>query len=150
MPNDHYFIHKGVVFSDRSPKPHYPEAKRAYQWIGIEPGDLSAGTGEDSQQVCLHHPRRVPGLLDASPRTGEVIDKGNLWNRSTWRPGRIRRVTIPVKKIAPVPGAEYFLRVSFALAQDELWAKAGYEVAAAQFKLPIEACPHVGRRRDAR
>ncbi len=23
VPNDHYFIHKGVVFSDRSPKPHY-------------------------------------------------------------------------------------------------------------------------------
>ena len=22
VPNDHYFIHKGVVFSDRSPKPH--------------------------------------------------------------------------------------------------------------------------------
>ena len=31
VPNDHYFIHKGVVFADRSPKPHYPEMKKAYQ-----------------------------------------------------------------------------------------------------------------------
>ena len=44
VPNDHYFIHKGVVFSDRQPKPHYPEMKRAYQWIGIAPDDLTAGT----------------------------------------------------------------------------------------------------------
>ena len=33
FPNDHYFIHKGVVASDRSLKPHYPEMKKAYQWI---------------------------------------------------------------------------------------------------------------------
>lgn len=34
-PNDKYFIHKGVVFSDRSEKPHYPELKHAYQWVTI-------------------------------------------------------------------------------------------------------------------
>jgi beta-galactosidase len=43
VPNDHYFIHKGVIFSDRTPKPHYPEMKRVYQWIGIAADDLSAG-----------------------------------------------------------------------------------------------------------
>ncbi|MCX7007493.1 MAG: glycoside hydrolase family 2, partial [Kiritimatiellaeota bacterium] len=43
VPNDHYFIHKGVVFADRSPKPHYPEMKKAYQWIAIEADDLAAG-----------------------------------------------------------------------------------------------------------
>ena len=40
-PNDEYFIHKGVVFSDRSPKPHFPEVKRAYQWIAFK--DLGGG-----------------------------------------------------------------------------------------------------------
>src|ERR1035437_4089085 len=43
VPNDQYFIHKGVVFSDRSPKPHYPEMKRVYQWISIKADDLAAG-----------------------------------------------------------------------------------------------------------
>ncbi|HVV06043.1 MAG TPA: glycoside hydrolase family 2 TIM barrel-domain containing protein, partial [Puia sp.] len=42
-PNDHYFIHKGVVFSDRTPKPHYPELKRAYQWIRTLAKDLEHG-----------------------------------------------------------------------------------------------------------
>src|ERR1035437_6438722 len=36
-PNDHYFIHKGVISYDRSTtgnnvKPHYPEMKKAFQW----------------------------------------------------------------------------------------------------------------------
>jgi beta-galactosidase len=39
VPNDKYFIHKGVVFSDRTPKPHFPEVKRAYQWIGFAADD---------------------------------------------------------------------------------------------------------------
>ena len=54
-------------------------------------------------------------------------------------PGAETVLTAAFKKFTPKPGAEYFLRVSFALAKDELWAKKGYEVAAAQFKLPIEA-----------
>ncbi|MDQ6812814.1 MAG: FxLYD domain-containing protein, partial [Bacteroidota bacterium] len=43
FPNDRYFIHKGVVFSDRSPKPHFPELKHAYQWISIREKDLKGG-----------------------------------------------------------------------------------------------------------
>ncbi|MBN1563426.1 MAG: DUF4981 domain-containing protein, partial [Anaerolineae bacterium] len=35
------------------------------------------------------------------------------------------------------PGAEYWLTISFALAQDQLWAEAGHEVAWEQFKLPV-------------
>ena len=86
VPNDHYFIHKGVVFSDRSPKPHYPEAKRAYQWIGIEAEDLAAGQGQDPQQVRVHHPRRVRGPLD-DQRGRQVRRAGHAAGRWTWRPG---------------------------------------------------------------
>lgn len=39
------------------------------------------------------------------------------------------------------PGSEYFLRISFALAEDELWAKKGYEVASQQFELPVNIPP---------
>ena len=40
-PNDHYFIHKGVVSYDRSTegnnvKPHYFEMKKAFQWIDTQ------------------------------------------------------------------------------------------------------------------
>ena len=43
FPNDNYFIHKGVVASDRSLKPHYPEMKNAYQWIKVTAEDLAKG-----------------------------------------------------------------------------------------------------------
>jgi len=137
VPNDHYFIHKGVVFSDRSPKPHYPEAKRAYQWIGIEPGDLSAGQVKIRNKYAFLTLRGFRGSWTVA-EDGRTIDRGDLESLDL-APGMDRTITIPVKKIAPVSGAEYFLRVSFALAKDELWAKAGYEVALAQFQLPIEA-----------
>jgi beta-galactosidase len=131
VPNDHYFIHKGVVFSDRSPKPHYPEAKKAYQWIGI-------GQGASPAQVKIRNKYAfitLAGFRGSWEVTedGRTIDKGDLESLDL-APGAEKTVTIPVKPISPVAGAEYFLRVSFTLAKDELWAKAGYEVASAQFK----------------
>jgi beta-galactosidase len=36
------------------------------------------------------------------------------------------------------PGVEYWLNISFRLAKDELWAKAGHEIAKAQFKIPYD------------
>jgi beta-galactosidase len=137
VPNDHYFIHKGVVFSDRSPKPHYPEAKKAYQWVGFEPGDLSKGQVKIRNKYAFITLSGFRGSWTVA-EDGRVIDSGNL-EPLDLAPGTDETITIPVKKISPVPGAEYFLRVSFALGRDELWAKTGYEVASAQFKLPIEA-----------
>ncbi len=137
VPNDHYFIHKGVVFSDRSPKPHYPEAKKAYQWIGIEPGDLSKGQVKIRNKYAFVTLAGFRGSWVVT-EDGRTIDQGTI-EPLDLVPGEEKTVTIATKEISPVPGAEYFLRVSFALAKDELWAKAGYEVASAQFKLPAAA-----------
>ncbi len=134
-PNDHYFIHKGVVAADRSPKPHYPEMKRAYQWIDIEPVDLGAG------QIKIRNKYQFITLAGLGGRwtlteDGREIQRGRL-TMPALAPRGETVLGIPVKVTTPKPGAEYFLRVSFALAQDEKWAKKGYELAAAQFKLPI-------------
>jgi beta-galactosidase len=43
--------------------------------------------------------------------------------------------------VSPRPGAEYFLRVSFYLATDKLWAQKGFEVASQQFELPVSPIP---------
>ena len=61
VPNDHYFIHKGVVFSDRSPKPHYPEVKRAYQWIGFAPADLSQNQIKIKNKYAFIRSQRLQG-----------------------------------------------------------------------------------------
>jgi beta-galactosidase len=65
------------------------------------------------------------------------IDKGTL-PALDLAPGATTEVHVPFKTIAPKPGREYFLQLSFVLAKPELWAKTGYEVATEQFKLPFE------------
>jgi beta-galactosidase len=137
VPNDHYFIHKGVVFSDRSPKPHYPELKRAYQWIGFEPEDLASGKIRIRNEYAFLNLNRFVGGWTLS-EDGKVIDRGSL-GRLDLAPGATTLVNAPFKKIVAKPGAEYFLQLSFVLAKDELWAKAGYDIASTQFKLPVVA-----------
>ncbi len=137
VPNDHYFIHKGVVFADRSPKPHYPEMKKAYQWIGIAEDDLAAGKVKIRNKFAF-----IPldGFAGAWTVTGDgqELDSGKLPKLSL-APGAEQSVALDLPKIAAKPGVEYFLRVSFKLADDALWAKAGHEVAWQQFKLPVAA-----------
>ena len=147
FPNDHYFIHKGVVFSDRSPKPHFPEMKRVYQWIGIEADDLSVG------RVRIRNKYQFIGLADFAgswtlSEDGRPIASGKL-DAFDIAPGTEKSVTIPFGKVNAKPGAEYFLRVAFTLTRDERWATAGHEIAAAQFKLPMESPTRVDSKEMA-
>jgi beta-galactosidase len=144
VPNDHYFIHKGVVFSDRSPKPHYPELKRAYQWIGIEPIDLAKGT------FAIHNKYQFLNLDRFQPvwtltEDGSPLAAGELpvLSLAAGETGRITVGDLVERKLgqSAKAGAEYFLRIAFQLRHDEKWAKAGFEIAAAQFKLPIATPP---------
>jgi len=135
VPNDHYFIHKGVVAGDRSPKPHYAEMKRAFQWIGIEPIDQIFGTVKIKNKYQFIDLSRFKSEWTLS-EDGVELQHGTL-ALPTIRPGSEATVGVPLPQFQPKPGAEYFLRVAFKLARDQLWAKAGYEVAAAQFPLWI-------------
>ena len=137
VPNDHYFIHKGVVFSDRSPKPHFPEMKRVYQWVGFEPANLATGEIKLRNKYAFLNLDRFQAQWTLSA-DGQVLADGALGSLDL-APGAEKIVTVPFKAPAPRPGVEYFLRLSFTLKHKEPWAKAGYEIAAAQFKLPIEA-----------
>jgi len=137
VPNDHYFIHKGVVASDRSPKPHYPEMKRAYQWIGIEPADLAAGTIQIRNKYQFINLAGFVGTWTLT-ENGRAFQRGVL-DLPEIRPGAAATVTVPCRKFKPVPGAEYYLRVAFTLADAQLWAPRGYEIAAAQLLLPVAA-----------
>ncbi|MFA6174316.1 MAG: glycoside hydrolase family 2 TIM barrel-domain containing protein [Kiritimatiellales bacterium] len=134
VPNNHYFIHKGVVFADRSPKPHYPEMKKAYQWIAIGEDDLAAGKVKIRNKYAFISLGGFTGEWSVTG-DGQEIGRGTL-PKLNIAPGTEQTVTLPLPKIAARPGVEYFLRVSFKLAHDELWAKAGHEVARQQFKLP--------------
>jgi beta-galactosidase len=135
FPNDKYFIHKGVVAFDRSPKPHYQEMKRVFQWIGVEQAKAGPAT------LTIRNKYQFVNLsrLDAAwtlCEDGRPIQSGQL-QLPVLAP--LSEVTIPMpgRVEAPKPGAEYFLNLSFTMKQDDRWAKKGFEVAAAQFKLPV-------------
>ena len=135
-PNDHYFIHKGVVFSDRTPKPHYPELKHAYEWIGIRVKDFN------KQLFTIRNRYQFINLNGLSAKwelceNGDSISSGAL-SVGLINPGMEKDIQIPFH-VSPRPGAEYFLRVSFYLATDVLWAPKGFEVASQQFELPVPA-----------
>ena len=134
FPNDKYFIHKGVVFSDRSPKPHYPELKRAYQWVSFTPVDIAHGKIGIRNRYAFTNLRKFVPHWTLS-EDGVVIDQGTLLPIDL-APGSSKEVTLPVKIASVKPGREYFLQLSFELVKPEIWAKAGYEVATQQFELP--------------
>ena len=134
FPNDKYFIHKGVVFSDRSPKPNYPELKRAYQWVSFTPVDVAHG------RIGIRNRYAFTNLSNFTPHwtlseDGVMIDEGTLAPIDL-APGASKEVTLPFNIASAKPGREYFVQLSFELAKPKIWAKAGYEVATQQFVLP--------------
>jgi len=134
-PNDHYFIHKGVVASDRSPKPHYPEMKHVYQWIGITAQDLEKGEIRIRNRYQFINLDGFTGSWSVS-EDGKEIASGTITLPSI-APFTDKAIVLPYKIEQVKPGSDYYLRVSFKLAKDQLWAKKGLEMAWQQFKLPI-------------
>jgi beta-galactosidase len=145
-PNDHYFIHKGVVSYDRSTegikvKPHYPEMKKAFQWIGTELTDPANG------MIRIRNKYQFISLdgFNASwslTENGKEIDKGTI-KLPHIDALRDRWVKIPYTIEHPKAGAEYFLRVSYTQKEKTLWADKGFEVASMQFQLPVSTPPVV-------
>jgi beta-galactosidase len=137
FPNDKYFIHKGVVASDRSLKPHYPEMKKAYQWIKVTAEDLTKGQFLITNKYQFINLNGFAGTWALS-ENGTEISRGGF-KLPDIAAGKEAIVTLPYKVAKTIEGAEYFLRISFSLAADQVWAKKGFELASEQFKLPVEA-----------
>jgi beta-galactosidase len=135
FPNDRYFIHKGVVASDRSLKPHYPEMKKVYQWIKVTPEDLSKG------EFLVHNKYQFINLDGFTGswklfENGKEISKGDL-KLPVIEAGKEAVVKIPYDISDPKAGSEYFLKVSFALANQQIWAPKGFEMVTEQFQVPV-------------
>ena len=135
--NDLNFCINGLVSPDRDPHPAMWEYKKVLQPVAVEASDLEKG------EVVVRNKHR---FLDMSglaiswtlSEDGEVIQSGKLPSLKM-APGERRAVTIPLTKPDLVPGAEYWLVLSFALARETLWAKKGHEVAWEQFRMPWNA-----------
>lgn len=145
FPNDHYFIHKGVFSYDRATegnlvKPHYPEMKKAFQWINTELTDPISGA------ISIRNKFQFISLsgFEASwslTENGTEIANGAINMMRPISALRTGRANVPYKIEQPKAGAEYFVRISYKQKEKTLWADKGYEVATAQFKLPINTPP---------
>jgi beta-galactosidase len=146
FPNDRYFIHKGVVASDRSLKPHYPEMKKVYQWIKVTPEDLTKG------QFLIQNKYQFINLSGFAAswtlcQNSTEISYGDL-TLPQIEPGKDALITIPYKIPANIiKGNDYFVRISFTLAKDEIWAKKGFEMVSAQFEVPVSPVMEAGAAR---
>jgi beta-galactosidase len=133
FPNDRYSILNGMVFSDRSEKPDYQEVKHVYQWVKISVKDFENKIFSIKNKFQFINLNDLSAKWELSENGSTVISSGNLAFGEI-NPGEEKEIKIPYE-ITPKPGVEYFLRVSFNLAKDNVWAKKGFEVAWQQFEL---------------
>ncbi|NLX37823.1 MAG: DUF4981 domain-containing protein [Chloroflexi bacterium] len=133
--NDGSFCCNGLVGPDRYVHPSLIEYKKLIQPVVVEAVDLAA---------LKFRARNKQFFADTSSyvvswalaEDGIELQSGQLPTMAI-PAGERQAFGVPCAPITPRPGAEYYLTISFALAQDTLWASAGHIVAWDQFKLPI-------------
>jgi beta-galactosidase len=134
-PTDGNFCCNGLVLADRSVTPKTIEVKKVYQNVAFKPVELAAGRVEIVNKFFFTSLIGYQFLWSVS-EDGTEIDSGEL-DRLDIGPRQNKAVTVPLKKLQPRPGAEYWLRFSVRLTDDLSWAPKGHEIAAEQFKLPF-------------
>jgi len=139
QPNDGDFCVDGLTWPDRTPYPGLIEYKKVLEPVVVEALDLKAG------KVRLHNRYQFLSLTQLEGswsllRDDRVLQQGRLAALHV-APGASLDVTLPYRWPAAIAGAEYWLNLSFTLAEDTRWAKRGFELAWAQLALSVETPP---------
>ena len=138
-PNDDNFNTNGLVLPDRTIHPGLLEVKKSYSSIKVDPVDLVNGKVRIRNKYNFLNLGFVQGSWTLE-ENGKKIQSGDV-AVGDLQPGMTKDVTLDLKQPTATPGAEYFLTVSFGLAQDEPWAPKGFNVAWDQFQVPFPATP---------
>jgi len=133
-PNDGNFCLDGLVYPDRTPHTGLLELKNVIAPVRVEAEDLSAG------KIKLTN---LYDFLDLNTlvlnwnleKDGQIIEEGQLGQVNLAPQGSVV-LTLPFS-IPAAADARYFLKVFFTLAKSTVWAEKGYEMAFAQFELPV-------------
>jgi beta-galactosidase len=140
-PNLKAFCFNGIVFADRTLSPKYFEVKKVYQPVKIE---VKNG---DFYHISVAVTNRNHFLnLDKYEIRWQLNENGKIRQAGTLPDidipaGETKDISFYPNKFGVNPNAEYWLRISFHLKKDELWANKGYEIAFEQ--LPLAACSDV-------
>ena len=145
FPNDGPFCFNGLMYADRTPHPHYYQAKKVYQNIAFK---YLGGTS-----VVLTNRFDFTGL--------DAFDYGYQW-LADGEPAASGKAALSASHltVGPAPDApgELLLNVWAELREDCIWAKKGYRIAEEQFVVkeqsPVQLFdggrrPKVSRKGDA-
>ena len=127
------------MLPDRTPHPGLTEVKKSYSSIKVEPVDLLHG----KVRFVISTTSSTWDSFAASGRcrrTERHIQSGDVPQEILRRDSK-RMSTLNFKQPTPVPGAEYFLTVSFESGAGPAWAPKGHVVSWDQFKVPFEVAP---------
>jgi beta-galactosidase len=137
VPNDGNFCCNGLVQPDRRPNPSLYEVKKVYQRIHVAALNAASGVISIENEYDFLDLSFVEAAWELS-FDGLVVQQGKLPSL-TLAPKAKQDLTIPLKPLeADTPG-EYWLKVTFTLAQDAPWAPRGHIVAWDQFTVPFRA-----------
>lgn len=136
-PSNKDFCIDGMLMPDRTPSPGLYEYKKVVEPVTTTEVDLERGIIRLLSRydfADLNQFRMVYNIMEDDV----MIFSGSMDLPSI--PARTsKELTIPydLSSIQPVPGAEYYVNISYQLKETTPYAPAGHELATAQFKLPV-------------
>lgn len=133
-PNSGAFNQNGIVDSYGKPTAELWHAKYVFQPVTFEAVDLNTGNIKITNRY-YHTNLNQHQLSYQIFEDGNVIETGDIANIDL-APGQSTTVNIAYKNISPKAGAKYWLKVYVSTQEDNLWAKAGHEIAKEKFLLP--------------
>ncbi len=138
LHHDDNFCMNGLVSADRLVRPGLLALKYVYRYLHSRPVDLAAGRIKVKNWFDFLNPRElVEGIWEVKAES-RTIAAGRLPELNL-APREEREYTLPLPKIEPVPGVEYWLDLSFRTRIATPWAAKGHELAWDQFELPVRA-----------
>jgi len=138
--NDNNFCMNGLVAADRTVRPGLLAIKYVYRYLHAAPVDLASGRVKVTNWFDFINAREIAEGTWRVQAEGRTIASGRFPELDI--PARQQReFQLPLPRIQPEPGVEYWLDLSFIARRDLAWAKRGHELAWDQFKLPVYAPP---------
>ena len=136
-PSDDNFCINGLVFPDRKIHPHIWEVKKVYQSIKAEP------VASEKGRFRIHNLFDFTNLNNFTMTwklegDGQVLAEGKMPGMDV-APHESKEIRIPIPKLQPKAGVEYFLKLSWATTNKTDLIPEGHEVAWDQFQLPAYA-----------
>ncbi|GIP30115.1 beta-galactosidase [Paenibacillus sp. J23TS9] len=139
VPNNSNFVIDGLIRPDRTPSPGLIEYKKIIEPVRVEM--IDAGKIRITNRydfATLHHLQ-----ANYSVTADGCIIRSGMLTLPHIGPGENAELEIPLQAGQPVKsveaGMEAWLNVGFTLGADCSWARAGHEVAWAQFALPAQS-----------